>query len=86
MPLANVVPHVVLHQKTHVLVSENFFGRWKWVAAPCEVVAWAFKNCLGNEVFLSPLFAHCSKITFIGLILVVNKQFFAISKGLATIT
>ena len=38
MPLANVVPHVVLHQKTHVLVSENFFGRWKGVAAPCARV------------------------------------------------
>ena len=34
MPLVNVVPHVVLHQKTHVLVSENFFGRLKGVAAP----------------------------------------------------
>ena len=35
MPLVNVVLHVVLHQKTHVLESENFFGRWKGVAAPC---------------------------------------------------
>ena len=27
MPLVNIVPHMVLHQKMHVLVSEGFFGR-----------------------------------------------------------
>ena len=27
MPLVNIVPHMVLHQKKHVLVSEGFFGR-----------------------------------------------------------
>ena len=42
MPLVNVVPHVVLQQKPHVLVSENFFGRWKWVAAPCVLYTSSF--------------------------------------------
>ena len=34
MPLVNIVPHMVLHQKMHVLVSEGFFGRWTSVPAP----------------------------------------------------
>ena len=35
MPLVNVVPHVVLHQKIHLLESVYFFGRWKGLWAPC---------------------------------------------------
>ena len=36
MTLVNVVPHVVLHQKTHVLGAENFLGRSNGVPAPCD--------------------------------------------------
>ena len=34
MPLVNVVPHVVLHQKMHFVVSVYFLGRWKGLPAP----------------------------------------------------
>ena len=37
MPLVNVVPHMVLHQKMHFLVSVYFLGRWKGLQAPCDV-------------------------------------------------
>ena len=36
MPLVNVVPHMVLHQQMHFLVSVYFLGRWKGLPAPCE--------------------------------------------------
>ena len=36
VPLVNIVLHVVLHQKMHVLLSGDFWGRSTAVWAPCE--------------------------------------------------
>ena len=36
MTLVNVVPHVVLHQKTHVPFTGIFVGRSIGLPAPCE--------------------------------------------------
>ena len=38
MPLVNVVPHVVLHQKIHFLESVYFLARWKDLWAPCALL------------------------------------------------
>ena len=37
MTLANIDPHVILHQKMHVLFTGIFVGRSIGPPAPCEV-------------------------------------------------
>ena len=55
MTLVNVVPHVVLHQKTHVLGAENFLGRSNGVPAPCVKYETTFAKFIQKRKFSKSL-------------------------------